>query len=93
MKILHLKWLALVGVCLLAGCADEPPPRPRPRPVIVREGPPPPPPVIVENRPPPPEVIVERRPPPPFAYAVWVPGHWRWNGHRYVWSHGHYRPA
>ena len=26
---------------------------------------------------------------PPGAY-VWRPGHWRWNGFRYVWVRGHY---
>ncbi len=34
-------------------------------------------------------------PPPPGGHAVWVPGHWRWNGVRYVWLRGRYliRPA
>jgi hypothetical protein len=40
--------------------------------------------------PPPPPLIVERVPPPPAAYLVWIPGHWRWNGVRYVWRRGHY---
>nr|WP_321986008.1 hypothetical protein [uncultured Lichenicoccus sp.] len=42
-----------------------------------------------------PAPIVERAPPPPPGYYAWRPGHWRWNGYRYVWITGHYvlRPA
>ena len=40
--------------------------------------------------PPPPPVYVEQPPPPPAAAYVWRPGHWRWNGVRYVWIRGHY---
>ncbi len=29
-------------------------------------------------------------PPPPGPRAAWVPGHWNWNGTRYVWIRGHY---
>jgi hypothetical protein len=29
-------------------------------------------------------------PPPPGAAYVWVPGHWRWNGYRYIWVGGRY---
>lgn len=91
MKILRLRWLALAGGCLLAGCADEPPPRHRPRPVVVyRESAPT---VVVERQPAPPPLIVETVPVRPRYAAVWVPGHWRWNGRRYVWIRGHYRPA
>ena len=57
---------------------------------------PPPPPVnevVVESAPPPP--IEEVRPAIPFQGAVWVPGNWSWNGHRYVWMGGRWsqRPA
>jgi WXXGXW repeat (2 copies) len=38
----------------------------------------------------PPNPIVETVPPPPGRYYVWDPGHWRWNGNRYVWVRGHY---
>ncbi len=24
----------------------------------------------------------------PHKHAVWIPGHWKWNGHRYVWVKG-----
>ena len=37
-----------------------------------------------------PAPIVEAVPPPPAAAYVWRPGHWRWNGFRYVWIRGHY---
>ena len=51
------------------------------------------------------EIIITREPPPlrqevipvlPRERAereVWQPGHWRWNGARYVWVYGHYRPV
>lgn len=29
-------------------------------------------------------------PPPPGAGMVWEPGHWHWDGVRYVWIGGHY---
>ncbi|MDQ7065896.1 MAG: YXWGXW repeat-containing protein [candidate division KSB1 bacterium] len=29
----------------------------------------------------------------PHRHAVWVPGHWKWNGHRYVWVKGHWIKA
>jgi hypothetical protein len=34
-------------------------------------------------------------PPPAYYYspppqAVWVPGHWEWDGNRHVWVHGQY---
>lgn len=43
--------------------------------------------------PPPPPPMTEYYPPRPAYAVVWVPGHWRWNGHRYIWVRGHYRPA
>ncbi|HYY27032.1 MAG TPA: hypothetical protein VE860_03760 [Chthoniobacterales bacterium] len=38
----------------------------------------------------PPNPIIETVPPPPGRSYVWDPGHWRWNGYRYVWIRGHY---
>lgn len=44
-------------------------------------------------------VIVVRDAPPPLRHEpmpaarrghAWVPGHWDWNGRRYVWERGHY---
>ncbi len=29
-------------------------------------------------------------PPRPGPHAAWMPGHWNWNGTRYVWIRGHY---
>lgn len=37
---------------------------------------------------PPPRVEVV--PPPPAARYIWQPGHWHWNGYRYVWIAGRY---
>ncbi len=44
--------------------------------------------VYVRVAPPPPKRQV--RPPRPSARAVWIAGHWRWNGHRYVWVAGYW---
>jgi len=46
---------------------------------------------VVVVQPAPPPVIVETPPPPPRAHMVWRPGHWRWNGRRWIWRPGHYR--
>ncbi len=32
----------------------------------------------------------EAKPPKPSPSAIWVSGHWKWNGHRYVWVPGHW---
>ena len=44
--------------------------------------------VYVRVAPPPPRREV--RPPRPHARAVWIAGHWRWNGRRYVWVAGYW---
>ena len=31
--------------------------------------------------------------PAPRPDAVWVRGHWRWDGRGYVWVNGHWRPV
>ena len=31
--------------------------------------------------------------PGPRAGMVWIGGHWRWNGGRYIWIRGHWRVA
>lgn len=41
---------------------------------------------VVTEEPPPPQVEVRTVAPGPKA--VWIDGHWRWNGHRYVWVPG-----
>ena len=38
----------------------------------------------------PPAPIYEAVPGSPGAGYYWIPGHWRWNGYRYVWIRGHY---
>ena len=45
--------------------------------------------VIVRGGPPP-AVIVERPGRPLHAGWVWLPGHYRWNGRRYVWAPGYW---
>ncbi len=82
-----MRWVLMVAaVTGLAGCYYPPPPTP------VAYAPPPPSPayVVEPGAPPPPAPIVEAVPSPPGAYYVWRPGHWRWNGFRYVWIRGHY---
>ena len=38
----------------------------------------------------PPAPIVEVHDHPPHAGWVWIDGYHRWDGHRYVWVHGHW---
>jgi hypothetical protein len=38
----------------------------------------------------PPPRRAEIPPPAPSPQALWEPGHWRWNGTRYVWWRGRY---
>ncbi len=44
--------------------------------------------VVVRVAPPAPIVEVHDR--PPHRDWVWIDGYHRWNGHRYVWVHGHW---
>ena len=44
--------------------------------------------VVVRVEPPAP--IVEAHDRPPHEGWVWIDGYHRWNGHRYVWVHGHW---
>jgi hypothetical protein len=46
--------------------------------------------VVVAQAPPPPRVVVHAPPPAPYQGAVWVDGHWQWNGAQYVWVDGTY---
>ena len=43
--------------------------------------------VVVRTAPPPPRRSAQRRRAPRYD-AVWVEGHWAWNGARYVWTEG-----
>jgi hypothetical protein len=45
---------------------------------------------VVVVRAAPPAVIAETPGPRPGPAYFWDPGHWRWNGNRYVWIRGHY---
>ena len=56
-----------------------------PQPVVVA----PPQPVVVVSAPPPPRVEV--RTAAPYTNAVWVGGHWQWNGTQHVWVPGHWQ--
>jgi hypothetical protein len=49
----------------------------------VAQPPPPPYAAVPEPRP-------ETPPPPPRPDLMWEPGHWHWDGVRYVWVPGHY---
>jgi hypothetical protein len=40
--------------------------------------------------PPPPAEAVPPPPPGPRGAMVWLPGHWQWARHGYVWVGGHY---
>ncbi|MCB9591454.1 MAG: YXWGXW repeat-containing protein [Sandaracinaceae bacterium] len=47
--------------------------------------------VYVQSAPPPPPATrVVVRPAAPYSNAVWVEGHYQWNGAQYVWVPGHY---
>ncbi len=37
-----------------------------------------------------PEPRYEVVPPPRGERFLWQPGHWHWNGYRYIWNGGHY---
>jgi len=72
--------IVMLGVLGLSSCTET---------VVYKE---PAPTVVVERGPyPAPPPRVEYRPAPPAHPVVWVRGHWRWNGYRYVWIPGHYR--
>ena len=45
-------------------------------------------PSVVVKQPPP--AKTEVRPAKPYANAVWIDGHWKWSGGRYVWVPGHW---
>jgi len=44
--------------------------------------------VVVYQAPPAPRAVVAVRPAAPVTGAVWVEGHWQWNGAQYVWMQG-----
>lgn len=45
---------------------------------------------VVYTAPPPPRRVVVTRPAAPVQGAVWVEGHWQWNGNQHVWVQGHW---
>ena len=44
--------------------------------------------VYIPDAPPPPKSEVKSARPGPNA--MWIDGHWKWNGHKYVWMPGHW---
>ena len=44
----------------------------------------------VAYAPPPAPGVVYAPGPPPYRSAVWVEGHWEWDGYQYVWSDGYW---
>ena len=80
---------ALVGTIIVVnGCTVVPRRRRRPRAVVVAETPGDVDVVYVQKAPP--KARTEVRPKKPNKKAVWVPGHWQWNGRKYVWKAGHW---
>jgi hypothetical protein len=81
-----------IALVVLAGCS-HPHHRERVRTVYVQPAPEPAPPeeIVVQEAPPAPRVEVV--PAAPYAGAVWIGGHWRWEGRRHVWVGGHYERA
>jgi hypothetical protein len=63
----------------------------QPEPTVVYQPPAPPMQEVIAETPPPPP-YAEVRPPVPFAGAIWIPGFWRWNGHRHTWVGGRWSP-
>ena len=47
--------------------------------------------LYVLDSPPPPKA--EKKPKRPGKKAVWIDGHWRWNGEKYTWIGGHWVKA
>ena len=47
--------------------------------------------VYVQTAPPPPKKVAVVRTNKPYPNAVWVKGHWHWNGRKYVWRKGHWQ--
>lgn len=76
----------LVGALIAAPSLALAPGAARAQPMPPPGGPPLPP----GFRPVPPPRFEPPPPPPPGAAFVWVPGHWHWNGDRYLWIRGHY---
>jgi hypothetical protein len=45
---------------------------------------------VVYQAPPTAPAVIVTPPPAPYAGAVWVDGHWSWDGVQYVWVDGYY---
>jgi len=70
----HVRKLLLLGALIIAGLL----------PALSEAG------VRLYVRVRPPALRVVVAPAAPFAGAIWVHGHWRWNGHRHLWVDGHH---
>ena len=46
--------------------------------------------IYVRIAPPAPKHVTVVKAKKPHKHAVWVSGHWRWNGKKYVWVDGHW---
>jgi len=46
--------------------------------------------IYVRIGPPPPKRVTVVKVHKPHKHAVWVAGHWQWNGKKYVWVNGHW---
>ncbi len=80
---------ALVGTLIVVnGCAIVPGRRRRGRAVVAAKTPGGVDVVYVQKAPPKPKTEVRTK--RPNKKAVWVPGHWQWNGRKYAWKKGHW---
>jgi hypothetical protein len=41
----------------------------------------------------PPAPVAETVPPAPYVDSYWIPGHWRWEGDRFLWTNGHWEQS
>ena len=81
--------LVLLGVlgiaAALSGCTVHATTRPAYATGYVSSG------TVVYTAPPAPRATVTVRPSAPYHGAIWVDGHWQWNGAQYVWVDGFYQ--
>lgn len=79
---LLLPVLVLGSTVLLGGCYARVYGRPAAVATVSTSG------YVVYEPPPPRRVVV--RPAAPYQGAIWVDGHWQWNGAQYVWVDGYW---
>ena len=78
-----MKATIAMGVLGMTGCVVHT----RPRATVVATAPAS---GVVVYQAPPARRVVVNRPAAPYQGAIWVEGHWQWNGAQYVWVQGRY---